>query len=162
MVLTYLPMAKRNKRDPKTEALRQRGCLNPYPEKVADPLFAGSDFFDARDLVQVKYEMVRRVEIDGHTISDSAAAFGLSRPTFYQAQTALETGGLSALAPQKPGPRRAHKLGADVMDFVEQLQSEDASLKAPELARRIRDRFGLKIHPRSIERALARQEKKRP
>jgi len=86
----------------------------------------------------------------------------LSRPSFYQAQTALETGGLSALAPQKPGPRRAHKLGADVMDFVEQLQSEDASLKAPELARRIRDRFGLKIHPRSIERALARQEKKRP
>jgi transposase len=155
-------MVKRNKPDPKTEALRRRGCLNPHPEKVADPLFAQSDFFDARDLVQIKYEMVRRVEIDGQSVSDSASAFGLSRPTFYQAQTALETGGLAALAPQKPGPRRAHKLGADVMDFVEQLQSEDASLKAPELARRIRERFGLKIHPRSIERALARQEKKRP
>src|SRR5437870_12394195 len=121
MVLTYLPMAKRNKPDPNTEALRQRGCLNPYPEKVADPLFAGSDFFDARDLVQVKYEMVRRVEIDGHTISDSAAAFGLSRPTFYQAQTARETGGLSALATQMPGRRRAHKTGVGGMVLVDQL-----------------------------------------
>src|SRR5207245_11430430 len=104
MVLTYLPMAKRNKPDPKTEALRQRGCLNPHPEKVADPLFSGSDFFDARDLVQVKYEMVRRVEIDGHTISGRAAAFGLWRPPFEQAQTAPDTGGPSAVAPPKSAP----------------------------------------------------------
>jgi transposase len=155
-------MAKRKARDPKTEALRQRGCLNPNPEKVADPLFSGSDFFDPRDSVQVKYEMVRRVKMDGRTVSDSAAAFGFSRPSFYQAQTLLEAGGLVALAPQKPGPRRSHKLDADVMSFLEKLRSEDSSLGAPELARRIRERFGLKVHPRSIERAFARQEKKRP
>jgi transposase len=154
-------MAKRKTPDAKAEALRQRGCLNPHAEKVADPLFSESDFFDARDLVQVKYEMVRRVESDGQTVSDSAVAFGFSRPSFYQAQSLLESGGLAALVPQKPGPRRAHKLGADVMGFIEALQSEDSSLKAPELARRIRERFGLKVHPRSIERALARQEKKR-
>ena len=154
-------MAKRKARDPKAEALRQRGCLNPHPEKVADPLFAESDFFDSRDLVQVKYEMVRRVKAEGHTVSASAAAFGFSRPSFYQAQSVLESGGLAALAPQKPGPRRAHKLDADVMDFLEQLRSEDSSLKAGELARRIDGRFGRKVHPRSIERALTRQEKKR-
>jgi len=129
---------------------------------VADPLFAESDFFDSRDLVQVKYEMVRRVKAEGQTVSASAAAFGFSRPSFYQAQSVLESGGLAALAPQKPGPRRAHKLDADVMDFLEQLRSEDSSLKAGELARRIDGRFGRKVHPRSIERALTRQEKKRP
>ena len=155
-------MAKRKPRDPKAEALRQRGCLNPHPEKVADPLFAESDFFDSRDLVQVKYEMVRRVETERHTVSGSAAAFGFSRPSFYQAQNLLESGGLAALVPQKPGPRRAHKLGAEVMGFIEQLQTEDLLLRPPELARRIRERFGLKVHPRSIERALMRQEKKRP
>jgi transposase len=154
-------MAKRGKRDLKAEALRQRGCLNPHPEKVADPLFADSDFFDSRDLVQVKYEMVRRVQTDGQAVSTSAAAFGFSRPSFYQAQRLLDSGGLAALAPQKPGPRRAHKLDAEVMDFVEKLRSEDGSLKSGELARRIEDRFGRKVHPRSIERALARQEKKR-
>src|SRR5439155_12577986 len=155
-------MAKRKARDPKAEALRQRGCLNPHPEKVTDPLFAESDFFDSRDLVQVKYEMVRRVQADGQAVSASAAAFGFSRPSFYQAQRLLESGGLEALVPQKPGPRRAHKLDANVMDFLERLQSEDSSLKAGELAARIEDRFGRKVHPRSIERALARQEKKRP
>ena len=155
-------MAKRKARDSKTEALEQRGCRNPHPEKVTDPLFAESDFFDARDLVQVKYEMVRRVQADGQAVSASAAAFGFSRPSFYQAQRLLESGGLEALVPQKPGPRRAHKLDANVMDFLERLQSEDSSLKAGELAARIEDRFGRKVHPRSIERALARQEKKRP
>jgi transposase len=154
-------MAKRRKRDLKAEALRQRGCLNPHPENVADPLFAESDFFDSRDLVQVKYEMVRRVQTEGQAVSASAAAFGFSRPSFYQAQSLLASGGLAALAPQKPGPRRAHKLDAEVMDFLEKLRSEDGSLKSGELARRIENRFGRKVHPRSIERALARQEKKR-
>ncbi len=154
-------MAKRKPRDIKAEALRQRACLNPHPEKVADPLFAESDFFDSRDLVQVKYEMVRRVQTDGQTVSTSAAAFGFSRPSFYQAQSLLESGGLAALAPRKPGPRRAHKLDADVMDFIEKLRGKEGSLNSGELARRIEDRFGRKLHSRSIERALARQEKKR-
>ena len=155
-------MSKRQPADPKTEALRQRGCLNPHPDTVADPLFAASAFFDPRDLVQVKYEMVRRVQIDGHTVSHSAAAFGFSRPSFYQAQTRLDAGGLVALAPQKPGPRRSHRLDAHVMAFLEQLRSEAPSLRAPELTRRIRERFGRTVHPRSIERAFTRKEKKRP
>ena len=68
--------------DSKTQVLRQRSTLNPNPEKVSDPLFAASDFFDARDLVQVRYEMVRRVRVDGQP-SHSAAAFGFSRPTLH-------------------------------------------------------------------------------
>src|SRR3972149_2148376 len=109
-------MAKRRP-DPKTEALRQRGSLNPHPERVADPLFQTSDFFDARDLVQVKYEMVRQVRVDGQPVRHSAAAFGFSRPTFYQAQTRLEGGGMAALVPQKPGPRRAHQLAPEGLAF---------------------------------------------
>src|SRR2546427_10788949 len=100
-------MAKRKARDPKAEALRQRGCLNPHPEKVADPLFAESDFFDSRDLVQVKYEMVRRVKAEGHTGSASAAAFGFSRPSFFQVHSEPGYVGLVALAPPKTAPRAA-------------------------------------------------------
>ena len=96
-------MAKPKPPDPKIQALRQRGSLNSSPERVSDPLFAASDFFDARDLVQVKYEMVRRVRVDGQPASRSAAAFGFSRPTLYQADAALARGGLAALVPRKPG-----------------------------------------------------------
>jgi transposase len=146
--------------DPKTAALRQQGCLNSHSEKVQDPLFATTDFFDARDLVQVKYEMVRRVQVDGQPISHSAAAFGFSRPAFYQAQAALERGGLAALVPKRPGPRHSHKLSEEVVDFLEHERSEDPSLRPPELTSRVHQRFGLKVHPRSIERALARRKKK--
>ena len=155
-------MAKRRPPDPKPAALRLHGSLNRHPDRVQDPLFASGDFFDARDLVQVKYEMVRRVRVDGHPVSRSAAAFGFSRPALYQAQAAVARGGLTALVPQKPGPRRAHKLSAEVVDFLQAQRAEDASLRPPELVRRVRARFGRTVHPRSVERALARREKKRP
>jgi transposase len=153
-------MSKAKPSDPKLTALRQQGCLNPHPHKVADPLFAASDFFDPRDLVQVKYEMVRRVRVDGQTVSHSAAAYGFSRPAFYQAQTVLERGGLADLVPRKPGPRRSHKLSTDVMEFLQRERSTDSSLRPPDLAHLIMQRFGRKVHPRSVERALARQKKK--
>jgi len=51
--------------DGKTRALAVSRTLNPRPEKVTDAAFAPGSFFDPADLVQVKYEMVRRSEIDG-------------------------------------------------------------------------------------------------
>jgi hypothetical protein len=69
-------MAKAKKRDPKSTALARDGVLNPNPGAVRDVVFTGKPFFDAKDLVQVRYEMVRRHQIDGITISDAAAAFG--------------------------------------------------------------------------------------
>jgi hypothetical protein len=71
-------------------------------------------------------------------------------------------GGLAALVPKKPGPRRAHKLSPEVVDFLDRARTADPSLRPPELARRVRARFGRTVHPRSVERALARREKKRP
>lgn len=155
-------MAKTKVADPKLAALRQQGSLNPHPDKVADSLFTTSEFFDRRDLVQVKYEMVRRVRTEGQPVSRTAAAFGFSRPSFYQAQAALERQGLPGLLPKKRGPRRAHKLSREVMEFLRLQLSEEPSLNAAALARRVRERFAVAVHPRSVERALARQEKKRP
>src|SRR6476469_3188085 len=117
-------MAKR-RIDPKVDALRQYRWLNPHPEQVVDEAFGGSEFFDARDLVQVKYEMVRRVRVDGQPVTRSAAAFGFSRPSFYQAAAAVEAGGLAALVPARPGPRRAHKLTEQVVAFARQLRDAD-------------------------------------
>src|SRR6266700_5516048 len=51
--------------DGKTRALAASRTLNPRPEKVTDPAFAPGSFFDPADLVQVKYEMVRRAETGG-------------------------------------------------------------------------------------------------
>lgn len=153
-------MSKRNP-DPKLQALRQRGTLNAHPERVVDELFLKHDFFDPNDLVQVKYEMLRRVEIDRRPLTESAEAFGFSRPSFYSARAAFEQEGLPGLIPRRRGPKSAHKLTDRVMDFIEQAIAKDESLRARALVPLIEERFNVRVHPRSIERALARRKKKR-
>jgi transposase len=146
----------RRKEDPKVTALREERSLNPRPEAVRDPAFAGSEFLDARDMVQVKYEMVRKVRVEGDAVSRSAAQFGFSRPSFYEAAAAIDAGGLAALVPARPGPRRAHKMSEEVVTFARQQLDAGPALRAADLVGPIEARFGLRVHPRSVERALAR------
>ncbi len=146
----------RRREDPKVQALREERCLNPRPEAVRDPAFASSEFLDARDLVQVKYEMVRRVRVDRDPVSRTVADYGFSRPSFYEAAAALDESGLAGLVPARPGPRRAHKMSAEVVAFAQERLEADPGLRAADLVEVIEDRFGVSVHPRSIERALAR------
>jgi len=145
-------------RDGKARELAGSRTLNPRPEAVADEGFRASEFFDARDLVQVKYEMVRRVEADGTSVSAAVGAFGFSRQSYYSAARALADDGLQGLVPAKPGPRGAHKLTAEVLDHLEALRDADSGLGAAELAAAVAERFGVTVHRRSVERALARRE----
>jgi hypothetical protein len=148
-------------RDPKMEALRADGALYRHADQVTDPAFATHEFFDPRDVVQVKYEMIRRVEVGAQPVAPTAAAFHFSRPSFYQAQRAFQRRGLAGLLPRKRGPRGGHKLTTEIVAFLRDLRDAEPSLRAPELARRVAQQFATTVHPRSIERALARQEKKR-
>ena len=147
--------------DPKIAALRAERSLNPRPETVSDKGFAGSEFLDPRDLVQVKYEMVRRVRVDGDTVARSAHEFGFSRPSFYEAAAALDAGGLAGLVPARPGPRRAHKLTDEVLAFARERLAAEPGLRSADLVELIAERFGVKVHRRSIERALARADRPR-
>ena len=154
----------RNRRteDPKVVALRETRCLNPRPETVTDERFVSSSgFFDARDLAQVKYEMVRAVREQDMPVTVAAAGFGLSRQSYYQAAAALERGGLPALAPAKPGPKGAHKLTDEVCTFAEDALAADPGLRVKDLPGPIERVFGVRVHARSIERALARRRGQR-
>ena len=147
--------------DPKMKALRQSGTLNPRPQDVREELFHEKEFFDARDLLQVKYEMLRRVSQEGHSIIQAAASFGFSRPSFYQAQSAFETSGLAGLIPQKRGPKQGHKLTTEILEFVRRTRAEDAEVTTADLVQRVWERFGVELHSRTIERGLLRDQKKR-
>ena len=147
--------------DPKVAALRAERSLNPRSGAVSDERFAGSEFLDPRDLVQVKYEMVRRVRVDGDTVARSAQEFGFSRPSFYEAAAALDAGGLAGLVPARPGPRRAHKLTDEVLTFARERLTADPALRSADLVELIAERFGVRVHRRSIERALARGDRPR-
>src|SRR5260370_15591782 len=101
--------------DPKEAALAATRCLNPHPEQVRDPGFLASEFFDARDAVQVKYEMVRQVKADGAPVPAAAAAFGDSPPAYYQAAAPPEHSGPEGPVPARPRPRRPHTLPGQIL-----------------------------------------------
>lgn len=149
-----------DKKTRKRTILRAHNTLNRHPERVRDELFLTNEFFDPYDIVQLKYEMLRRVQLEGWTVSAAAQAFGFSRPSFYKIRQDFQHGGLSGLLPKKVGPKGAHKLVDTILDDVEQARLEDESLRIPGLVDRIKERFGIEVHPRSLERALDRRKKK--
>ncbi|MGH6637015.1 MAG: helix-turn-helix domain-containing protein [Polaromonas sp.] len=144
----------------KLDRLRQAGTLNAQPQRVQAPWFQPGGFFDANDLVQVKYEMLRHARQDGVSKAQAASLFGLSRPTFYQAESAFERDGIAGLLPQIRGPKVAHKLTPEVMQVIESLHHSGGPLQAREMARLVHEKLGLQVHPRSIERAVARKKKR--
>jgi transposase len=145
--------------DEKLTLLRQSHTLHPQADQVRDPLFiSGSPFFDSHDLVQVKYELLRRVRVDGYSIAQATMLFALSRPTFYAAQAAWEQAGIAGLLPEPTGPRHAHKLTEEI---IAQLQPLARTMSPPQLAKWLQEQHHLTVHPRSIERALARKAQKR-
>ena len=146
----------------KIERLKAHGALNPHPEKVTYSLFIDSslEFFDPNDLVQVKYEMLRSVEKEGCLVTNAAKKFGFSRPSFYQAQSEFKKHGVAGLTRGQPGPKSAHKLTDEIMEFIDKSIKEGQPLRSRMLAPKIKERFEVEIHPRSIERSVARRKKK--
>jgi transposase len=134
--------------------------LNPNPRQIKVPWFLSGEFFDPNDMVQAKYEMLRHVQVDGVSKVEAAALFGMSRPTFYQAEAAFAREGLAGLLPRPRGPKGAHKLTAEVMAFIEEHLPNDGEMHARSLAQQIEAELGVSIHPRSIERAI--MHKKNP
>lgn len=151
---------KTTREDPKAKYLREQGALHPHPERIGDEAFSSHEFFDPRDLVQVKYEMLRRHRVDGQPVAETARRFGVSRQAFYKAESAFKREGLPALIPRRRGPRGAHKCTDEILDFAEQwLSARGESAEA--LTEAIRQSFGISVHPRSVQRALERRKKKR-
>jgi len=144
--------------DTKADVLRQQGALHPHPEAVRDEAFREGEFFDPRDLVQVRYEMLRRHQVDGDAVTEVATAFGVSRQAYYTTEAAFAEKGIAGLLPRRRGPRRAHKCTDEILDFVEQRRANSSLEK--EVSEAVRKRFGVSIHPRSLTRALARRKKK--
>ena len=144
-----------------TTDTREHGELQPLP---ADPLEQMPGAQRLRFLARATHRAMagsRRVQSEGHSVTDAATAFGFSRPSFYQALSAFEEGGLAGLVPHKRGPKRAHKLTDELLAFIVEMRQKEPSVRTPELVRLIQERFGTKVHPRSIERSLLRHQKKR-
>ena len=149
--------AKNDNKHPKTHTLLEEGTLNPAPEKVHDPKFRDSEFFDQHDVVQVKYEMLRRVSVENASVTNATEEYGVSRPTYYKTKASFDESGIAGLVPKKRGPRGPHKLQGEVLAFIKEQLVAGEPIRARELAKLIRQKFGLDVHPRTIERAVVKK-----
>jgi len=148
-------MARPKKPDPKTLELKRTGTLNPRPDAVSDTLFRENPFFDPKDLLQVRYEMLRRHSVENVSIVEMASRFGVSRPTVYQAQAAFQQAGLSGLLPKPRGPKEGHKLSTEVLEYVRTLRAGEPGLTTDACVQAVQKKFGITVHRRSLERALS-------
>jgi transposase len=151
-----------NQKEKKQLQLKQNSCLNLHPEHVTDTLFQTEEFFDPNDMIQVKYEMLRKVRSDESSVTKAAQEFGFSRVSFYKIKEAFQKYGLEGLIPKKRGPKKRHKVTEEVVAYCQQQLAEEKSLTFPQLAEIVLDKFDLSVHPRSIRRALETKKKNNP
>lgn len=145
----------------KIEYLDESGTLNPNASEVADELFIRNAFFDPRDLVQVKYEMLRRVSKENCSVKEAVNNFAMSRQNFYKVKNVFEQKGMTGLLPGKRGPKGGFKLTEDIIQFIKSMTQVDPTLTSPQIADKIESEFNLVIHPRTIGRLRGGQKKRR-
>jgi len=144
----------------KGEFLKTARAWNDRARQVESPLFRQSDFFDPRDKVQVKYEMLRAVFADVTTVAGASRAFGYSRESFYAVADAFREKGVVGLADSKRGPKRPRKLTPEAQQFLVEEMTKDPSVSSSELTERLAKNLRVEVSQRSVERF--RSGKKKP
>jgi transposase len=133
--------------------LETTGLVHPRPAAVTSSLFQmGEPFFLALDKVQVKYEMLRAHAVERDTVTAAAASHGYSRAEFYLVAAAFEETGMTGLLDERRGRKGPMKLTEDVRAFLDGL----GSCSAPEAAAVLEETLGVRLHPRTIQRARHR------
>jgi hypothetical protein len=104
--------------DVKARFLADHQALHPHPERIRDTFFQQGGFFDPRDLVQVRYELLRRHLVERRPVTEIIRDFGISRQMFYVLLRVFQQEGLAGLLPRRRGPKGAHKCTDAILTFV--------------------------------------------
>lgn len=126
---------------------------------IRDQLFRSGEFFDPSDVVQVKYEMLRRHRVDGLSVTAVAALFGVSRQTVYNVARDFDRHGIVGLSSAKPkarpGPREGWKCTREVVAFAARRRRQKPDVALAQLAREVERRFRISITAGALRHALA-------
>lgn len=143
----------------KIDHLKNENVFNANFKDVKDELFVNNDFFDPYDLIQVKYEMIRRVKQEGWTISKAAQTFGISRISFYKLLNIYNSQGLVGFFPKKRGPKKPHKINDNIALYINNYITNNEEHNAAEITNQIKTNFNITLHKRSIQRFLSNKKK---
>lgn len=143
----------------KEKVLELRGCLNPEPEAVTAELFrTGGKFFDPADKLQVKYEMLRAVQVEDFRITQVPQLFGYSRETYYTVSRRFSSEGCLGLLDHVQGRRQPEKLQEHIIEFILKERLSDPKRNSGKcLAKKVFERFGIKLHRCTVYRVLKKK-----
>lgn len=129
--------------------------------EIKDHLFKNGDFFDPRDVTQVKYEMLRRHRVDGLSVTEVAALFGVSRQTVYNIARDFEEHGILGLSNEKPkakpGPRGGWKCTREVIAYAARQRRARPDVAIAEIARKVEERFQINVTAGALRIALGQR-----
>ncbi len=146
----------------KRRALQQEGTLHPGGDRVRARLFwEHPTFFDPRDELQVKYEMLRAHFVDGQPVTTVCATFGYSRQTFYLLRDRFAQRGIAGLRDGRPGPVGPVKCTPEVVAFLRAQRAADPAVPIRTLVERLAQDRGVRLHRRTVERLAGRPGRKK-
>lgn len=128
-----------------------------HGQKIHDEFFTGHSFFNPEDQMQVKYEMLRRVDVEGAQVSRTVKAFGFSRVSFYAIRKRFQKDGLNGLIDKTRGPKGGNKLKGFVLETLLEMNRREKNPSV--LAALIQEKTGVEVHPRTVKRALTTSKK---
>ena len=133
-------------------ALEAEGLLHPRADAVTAAVFAEGGFFFAADKVQVKYEMLRAHLVDQLPVTEAAVAHGYSRAAFYLVSASFGQLGMAGLLDERRGRRGPVKLTSEIVEFIRSA----APASGAQVAEQVADRFGVRLHRRTVERVRSK------
>lgn len=141
-------------REEKIKFLKKEGLLNQKPDRISHSLFKIHDFFDPLDLLQVRYEMLRSVKVDGYPVAKVCRTFGFSREYYYKLwRMFLERGFVGLLgAPQ--GRRPLIALNQELVNFIIHKKLENPKLPSKKICKQIINIYHIECSTRTVERII--------
>jgi len=143
----------------KIRALKKNGTFNPNWKLVRDDLFLKNSFFDPNDIMQVKYEMLRKIHKENIPVINAAKIFGMTRQNYYKFKNYFESEGIVGLKPQKRGPKQAYKLTQKIITFIEKIINDIPKITNEQIVQKIETEFKVTFHTRTIERYFKNKKK---
>lgn len=138
----------------KNEFLEKEGLLNKKPERVSHSLFKSNEFFDPLDLLQVRYEMLRSVNVDGCSVVSACRTFGFSREYYYKMGRMFSERGFVGLFGAPSGRRPLIALNQELINFIIHKKLEKPKLSGDNICKQIKKIYHVECSTRTVERII--------
>ena len=140
--------------------LKANHTFNFRNDKVIASRFIESDLYASRDLLQVRYELVRSIEEGDIALDEVPDKYGVSSVTAKRYVRSFKEGGMIALVPEQKGPKGPSSLDDEALRFIDSYIAEHPKASGRKVHEALESERHLGISKRTVERYLSSKKAK--